>query len=115
MAHRTKETPDLASATARVPDHVVHRSLAHETVVLNLTTGRYHGLNPTAGRMLTELESGAPLREISVRLAELYGVPAPELEADLSELCLDLLERGLIELFGADGQPLATDASGGSG
>jgi hypothetical protein len=103
-------SPDVLGAIARVPQHVVHRSFAHETVVLNLKTGRYHGLNPTAGRMLAELETGARVREIAERLAEVYERPLVEIEQDLTNLCLDLLARDLIELTGTDGQPLATPA-----
>jgi hypothetical protein len=45
--------PDtLLSASLRLPQHVVHRSFVAETVVLNLQTGKYHGLNPVGGRML---------------------------------------------------------------
>ncbi len=112
MAQPSRQRSDLGLATARVPEHVVHRSLAHETVVLNLQTGRYHGLNPTAGRMLTELETGASLHEIATRLGAVYERPVEELEGDLTALCTDLLERGLIELIDSDGVPFESDASG---
>jgi Coenzyme PQQ synthesis protein D (PqqD) len=112
MARAPRQPPDLREARARVPAHVVHRSLAHETVVLNLKTGRYHGLNPTAGRMLSELERGDPLHEVAARLATVYDVPVEELESDLHELCLDLVERDLIELLDANGLLLATAATG---
>ena len=109
---RQQKSGDLLRATARVPQHVVHRSFAHETVVLNLKTGRYHGLNPTAGRMLSELETGVRLDEIAARLAELFERPVDELERDLSDLAHDLLERGLIELTGSDGRALEATGSG---
>lgn len=112
MARRKPQSPDLLGATARVPQHVVHRSFAHETVVLNLKTGRYHGLNPTAGRMLAELETGLPVGDIAATLAEVYERPVDEIERDLVELCLDLLERGLIELTDADGGAFGTAGSG---
>lgn len=113
MAERKRQgSHEVLGATARVPQHVVHRSLAHETVVLNLKTGRYHGLNPTAGRMLAELETGAQVGEIAARLAEVYERPLDEIERDLSALCLDLLARGLIELTGANGQAFDAPADG---
>lgn len=105
MAGRKQQTgTDVLEATARVPQHVVHRSFAHETVVLNLKTGRYHGLNPTAGQMLAELDTGTPVGEVAKRLAEIYERPLGEIEQDLTELCLDLLARELIELTGTDGK-----------
>ena len=110
MAKSKRQDVDVLDATARVPQHVVHRSFAHETVVLNLKTGRYHGLNPTAGRMLGELEKGERVGDIAARLAEVYERPLDEIERDLCELCLDLLARGLVQLTGADGQ--AIDATG---
>ena len=96
---------DILEARARVPGHVVHRSFAHETVILNLKTGKYHGLNPTAGAMLTQLERDATVAEAATRLAARYERPVEEIAQDLCDLCLDLLERGLIELTGSDGQP----------
>jgi hypothetical protein len=110
MARQTRQRLDL-DTSARVPDHVVHRSLAHETVVLNLKTGRYHGLNPTAGRMLAELEKGVPLRDIATQLCEVYERPLEEIQTDLAALCLDLAERGLVELVDSNGLPLETVAS----
>jgi len=106
MARRRRDDGQLLGATARVPQHVVHRSFAHETVVLNLKTGRYHGLNPTAGMMLAELETGARIGAIAAKLAELFERPPAEIEQDLAALCLDLLRRGLIELTGPDGRSL---------
>ena len=34
----------------KLPQHVVYRDFVSETVLLNIQTGKYHGLNPTAGR-----------------------------------------------------------------
>ncbi|MGZ8693055.1 MAG: PqqD family protein [Gaiellaceae bacterium] len=95
--------PDL-DASARTPDHVVYRAFVNETVLLNLDTGCYHGINPTGGRMLEEVVRSRTLREAAARLAELYERPATEIEADLSAFCADLEERGLLE-FAPQMQP----------
>jgi Coenzyme PQQ synthesis protein D (PqqD) len=105
MAKRRGQQTDVLGARARVPEHVVYRQFPVETVMLNLETGRYHGLNPTAGAMLTELESSESVAEALVRLAAHYDVPSETLERDLCELCLDLRARGLIELTELDGRP----------
>ena len=94
---------ELLASRARLPQHVVHRSFVAETVVLNLRTGKYHGLNPTAGRMLEALEATDSVAAAVPGLAEEYGVEPAQIEADLIQLCRGLLERGLIEI--SDAQP----------
>jgi PqqD family protein of HPr-rel-A system len=94
----TPPTGDLLAARLRLPQHVVHRSFVAETVVLNLNTGQYHGLNRTAGRMLDALQQAPSAGAIVPELAREYGVQAAQIETDLVELCQGLLERGLIEI-----------------
>jgi Coenzyme PQQ synthesis protein D (PqqD) len=91
-------TETLASAKVRVPQHVVYRSFPTETVVLNLNTGKYHGLNVTAGAMLQALERASSLREAAVSVAVAYGQAQATVERDMGELCRLLLDRGLIEV-----------------
>jgi len=91
------------SARVRVPNHVVYRPFAAETVVLNLETGLYHGLNPSAATMLAALERSASVGDALEWLAGHFGLPASELESDLIEFCGDLHGRGLIEVVDADG------------
>jgi hypothetical protein len=94
---------ELLASRARLPQHVVHRSFVAETVVLNLRTGKYHGLNPTAGKMLEVLEASDSVAAAVPGLAAEYGVEPAQIEADLIVLCRGLLERGLIEI--SDAQP----------
>ncbi len=88
---------DMLDLIFRIPQEVVYRSFAHETVILNLKTGRYHGLNPTAGIMLAELERGASPRDVAAVLALRFERPVSEIEHDACGLCAELLERGLLE------------------
>jgi hypothetical protein len=88
----------VLAATARVPAHVVYRPFVSETVVLNLETGLYHGLNPTGGRMLEELERADSVQSAAEALASEFGVPVADVERDLADFCLGLVERGLIEV-----------------
>lgn len=88
----------VLAGRAQVPDHVVYRAFANETVVLNLHTGRYHGLNPSGARILETLEREASVAAAAARLAGEYGAPVSNVERDVYEFCLDLLERGLIEI-----------------
>ena len=91
------DSTSLLRSRIKVPQHVVYRSFPSETVVLNLQTGKYHGLNATAGRMLTVLEGASSVRDAAVALAESYEQDREVLEHDLCVLCQALLERGLIE------------------
>lgn len=82
-----------------VPEHVVYRSFEGETLLLNLDSGEYHGLNETGARMLELMrENSETVRETIGRLAEEYGVAASEIQDDLVEFCGSLAERGLVEL-----------------
>lgn len=90
----------LLSAKIVVPQHVVYRSFPAETVVLNLQTGKYHGLNATAGNMLAALERGESVRAAAAAVADEYEQAAERVEGDMCELCSVLLARGLVELDG---------------
>jgi hypothetical protein len=89
---------DLLDARARVPRHVVYREFPAETVMLNLETGQYHGINTSGGRILARLEHARDVREAAGALAEEYAQPQAEVERDVRLFCEALLERGLIEL-----------------
>ena len=95
-------TDELLTARVRMPQHVVHRSFVAETVVLNLNTGQYHGLNPTAGRMLEAIDAAPSAGAAVPELAGEYGVEEEQIQSDLVSLCQGLLARDLIEIVDAD-------------
>jgi Coenzyme PQQ synthesis protein D (PqqD) len=101
VSSKTAPEVSLLSARVSVPQHVVYRNFPAETVVLNLDTGKYHGLNPSAGRMLEALEQASSVRAAANALAQSYEQPLATIEHDLCELCEALRERGLIEIDGA--------------
>jgi Coenzyme PQQ synthesis protein D (PqqD) len=89
----------MLDAHVRVPDHVVYRWFEAETLLLNLSTGQYHGLNPTAGRMLQLLEeTDGHVGQAIARLAAGYEADEAEITTDMVELCTQLAERGLVEV-----------------
>lgn len=91
----------LLASKPRVPQHVVFRSFAAETVLLNLNTGQYHGLNETGGRMFEALSSATTVGAAGARVARDYNVPADLVEPDLCVLCSDLVDRDLLTLESA--------------
>jgi hypothetical protein len=83
---------------ATVPEHVVSRSFAEETVVLNLKTGQYHGLDTVGGRLFELLQRSRTIGAAASQLATEYGRPVDEVEPDVLEFCRELEQRGLIVL-----------------
>jgi hypothetical protein len=90
---------EILNSRAAVPDDVVRRDFAAETLVLNLGTGTYHGLDATGARLLDLLrETGGDVRLSIERLASEYGVASEEIAGDLLDFCAELADRGLLEL-----------------
>jgi hypothetical protein len=97
MATGDQRRTELARRAVRVPDHVVYREFAEQSVALNLRTGRYHGLNATAGAMVAALRAAPNVAAAAERLAPEWDVAEDVLLADLAELCDGLERRGLLE------------------
>ena len=87
----------LLEARLRVPEHVVHRNFGDETVILNLESGMYHGLNTTAARMLAVVGECDTVAEAIDPLAAEFEQPREVIEGDLLTLCRALSERGLVQ------------------
>lgn len=82
-------------------DDVVARVVAGETVLLNLASGTYFGLNEVGGRIWHLLEKeGCSLAQVSEKLRQEFAVSAAEAEADVLSLARDLAEHGLLEIAG---------------
>lgn len=86
----------------RVPDHVVYRDFAEQTVALNLRTGQYHGLNQTSAEMLDALREAPTVGAAVEQLAPSWDVDRDTLLADVLDLCDGLESRGLIETHVAE-------------
>jgi hypothetical protein len=91
----------LQNTHVTVPNHVVFRPFVTETVVLNLKTGLYHGLNPVAGRMLELLQGQGSIEAAARALAEEVDVPLATVLDDLQAFCADLAARDLLVVHDA--------------
>ena len=100
QADALSDAASLPALKIRVPEHVVYRRLPSETVMFNLRTGKYHGLNATAGDMLEALEDAPSVSDAARIVAGEYEQPRAVVERDMCELCDGLLARGLVELDG---------------
>jgi hypothetical protein len=94
------DSDTLLGSRLRLPEHVVHRSFVSETVILNLQTGKYHGLNPMGGHMLEVLSESDDVRSAAERVATEYDQDLVAVQADFVAFCSDLLDRGLVEIQG---------------
>jgi len=85
-----------------VPSHVLARFLDKESVLLNIETERYFGLDETGTRMW-QLVTAAPRIEIAYQqLLDEYDVEAELLRANLTELLSRLVENGLLQVVSSD-------------
>lgn len=96
-------TDPILTASVTIPEHVVRRDFGEESIVLNLRTGLYHGLNPTAAAMLDAVGDAARVGDAVERLAEAFGQPRERISADLVQLIGTLRERDLVEVDAAGG------------
>jgi hypothetical protein len=88
----------LNAVTIAIPQYVVHRSFVAETVLLNIDTGQYHGLDPVGGRFLDVLLATPSAAHAAEALATEFGQPVERVQEDLVRFCDGLRERGLIEI-----------------
>lgn len=102
MSPQLRTRNEILKSRAEIPQNVVSRSFASETVVLNLNTGKYHGLNPSAGYMFELLTKLGSVEQSAVALAEQYGLSPEEAADDLCDFCVELEQRSLIVLHAAD-------------
>ena len=85
-----------------VPSHVLFRVLDKESVLLNIETERYFGLDETGTRMW-QLATTAPKVEVAYQqLLDEYEVQADLLRKDLIELLNRLVENGLLQIKSSD-------------
>jgi hypothetical protein len=81
-----------------VPDVVISRELDGETVLLNLKTGIYFGLDAVGSDMWRAIKVAGALSEAVDTLRAQYDVDAEALRDDLLGLANDMLAKGLLEL-----------------
>jgi hypothetical protein len=97
----TENTQEVMAARATVPSHVVSRSFEQETLLLNLESGQYHGINATGGRLLeliSDESSGGNVGAAVAQLAKECVMEPGEIADDLANFCVQLEERGLIQI-----------------
>ncbi len=87
---------------AVVPTHVLIRHLDGESVLLNLESERYFGLDGTGTRMLDLVTAMPSVDSAYQKLLEEFEVEPTLLREHLNELLSRLVENGLLNLLPAD-------------
>ena len=82
----------------RIPDQVATRKVGDETILLNLETGTYFGLDAVGSRFLELLEQNGKLADAHRVMLEEFDVAPEVLEADLLRLSEEMCAKGLLEL-----------------
>ncbi len=81
-----------------VPAHVLVQELAGESVLLDLNSEQYFGLDDVGTRMWKALASGQSIQAACESLRSEYDVEPDQLRQDLQQLVDQLVEHGLLEI-----------------
>ena len=76
-------------------DEVVVRELSGESVLLDLKSGVYFGLNGVGTRAWALMAQGGSLRDVHVALAGEFDAPADVIEGELLRFAAELAQHGL--------------------
>ena len=94
------------SNRAVVPGHVLVRHLDGESVLLNLETEKYFGLDTTGTRMWELVTNSSSIESAYGALTQEFEVEPEVLRKHLSELLGQLVENGLIAVQPSDVESL---------
>ena len=92
----------LFAHRAAVPPHVLVRFLDSESVLLNLETERYFGLDESGTRMWQLLTSLPTIDSAYQQLLREYNVEPGTLRANLEDLLSRLIDNGLLHVRSSD-------------
>jgi hypothetical protein len=76
-------------------DEVVVRELSGESVLLDLKSGVYFGLNGVGTRAWALMAQGGSLRDVHEALAGEFDAPATVIEGELFRFAAELCQHGL--------------------
>ena len=78
-------------------DQVVIRELAGESVILDLKSGSYYGLNGVGTRAWALMAQGKTLRDVHGALADEFDAAPGVIEGELLRFAAELCEHGLCD------------------
>jgi hypothetical protein len=84
--------------TITIPTQVMARQVGDETVILDLASGTYYGLDAVGARIWQLLGEGKALAQVCETMLAEYDVTRDEFERDLDDLLKALADKGLIKV-----------------
>jgi len=88
----------FVSQHVSVPDDVLMRELDGESVILDLATKNYYGLDDVGTRMWQALSNSDTIQEACDTLLLEYDVEPKQLQRDMQELVTQLVANGLLQI-----------------
>ena len=82
----------------KVPDEILVSGLEGESVILNLNSERYFGLDEVGTRMMSVLSESNSIQAAYEKLLEEYDVEGEVLRKDLISIIEQMVEQGLAEV-----------------
>jgi len=79
-----------------IPPQVMSRLVGDETVLLDLSSGIYFGVDGVGKRIWDSIAEGRSLGQTAAVIAAEYEVDEVTAQADVVEFTSDLVERGLL-------------------
>jgi hypothetical protein len=79
-----------------VPDDVLISNLQDESVILNLDSERYFGLDDVGTRFLSALTNSDSIEAAYEKLSQEYDVDSQTLRSDLLALVESLIDQGIL-------------------
>ena len=81
-----------------IPPQVMARTVGTETVILDLASGTYFGLDPVGAHIWQLLGAGKSLAEVCAAMQQSHEVSRTDIERDVLALAEALQEQRLIEV-----------------
>ncbi len=81
-----------------IPEQVMARQVGEETVILDLASGTYFGLDPVGAHIWQLMTEGKTLAEVCATMLAEYEVTREDIERDVLRLAEELRAKQLISV-----------------
>ena len=92
------ETNMKLDTSLSIPPQVMSRLVDDETVLLDLKSGMYFGLDGVGKLIWESISEGKNLGETAAMIAAEYEVEEARAQSDVIEFASDLVDRGLLDV-----------------